>query len=222
MASQCSSRRRRAGRSVVESVLVRSDVELQVQGPVVAGVQDAEPVRLWFHLQDRVSGSVHDRRVQEALARDGRIRHAGIQRRFPGRSAARARGNQVAVRLMVGVRHGADLDASHRAPIDARRGGGVEPGPIEPAAEGVRSGHIPRIRDRHVDVGVPEIARDGGPWRSRSPGPRRVLGVNRGGVHKGLVLDDQGNADIRENLEPAGVHARRHWCRRSCPARRRP
>ena len=158
--------------------LVVGLIQLQVEPPIVGGIQDAEPYWPGRHLDVRIDRAVDERRVHEALARDGRIRHAWPQRRLPGRGAG------------VLVRYEPDLDAPHRLPVDAHRGGRVEPWAVEPLAEGVHSHRIIRVRDHHVDVRVPEIAGYGlgdlpvsarapfpsstwGPGRRPSSGPRR-------------------------------------------------
>ncbi|KUG07138.1 hypothetical protein ASZ90_016751 [hydrocarbon metagenome] len=80
-----------------------------------------------------------------------------------------------------------------------------EPGAVVPPAIGVDPGEITGVLDRHVDVGVPQVAgvrRSG----SRSPVPGRVLCREGILIDEGPVLDDQGDPDIREDLQAVRVH----------------
>ena len=112
---------------VVGASLVGGDIELQVEETVIGGVQNAEPVSLGLHLQVWVGGAVDDRGVQEALARYGGVRNPRPQRRLPGCSATGSGDGHN--RLIVLVRNGSNLDASHGAPIDALGTGGLNQGP---------------------------------------------------------------------------------------------
>ena len=66
------------------------EVELQVQGAVVAGVQDAEAVGVAPDLEERIGDAVHERRVHERLGDDRRSRRARVEGPFEcGRAGQR-------------------------------------------------------------------------------------------------------------------------------------
>ena len=107
--------------AVVGVGLVCCHIELQVKETVIGGIQDAEPVSLWLHLQVWVGSAVDHGGVHEGLTRYGGVRIPGLSRRSPRVCVQSASGGR-SQRLIVFVRNGSDLDASHREPIDARRG----------------------------------------------------------------------------------------------------
>ena len=72
----------RSAGAEVEARLVEGLVELQVERPIVVGIQDAEPYGPGRHLSVRVDRAVDERGVHEALARDRRVRRARPHRRL--------------------------------------------------------------------------------------------------------------------------------------------
>ncbi len=181
--------------------LVRSHVKLEVEETVVGGVQDPEPISLWLHFQVGVCSAVHQGSVKKALARHGGIWNSRPHGRFPGSGTCYIRWFRLANWLVVFVGNRTNFKAPYRSPVNTGGYRRIEPGSIVPAPKTVGAGKVPGILDRHIDMGIPEGS------SVRSPIPGRILGVDCVGVHEGLVLDDQGDADVGENFEVARVDA---------------